>query len=1616
MDQTLLPPPKSPNYIDTLLRQTELSESETRLVFNSRNPNSVQEKDNKVALGTLSFKVNKERLPEIVRYFNGVDGENPKDLVAETPNDVEHKLLYIDTTAPKEYQWKIGACIGEAPNGSHRHYGPAEVSPYNLAGLWYRFTFPKTIVDVDAAQAQLTVNAYQNYTKGVAGDLPITLGKYSPMVTATYADGSRENFTFPWGKAGSEYGFVNLPLTAPATSTYAATGGHYQVTQKFSFVGADQAVHVFPVPVEADLTVTPITLLKMDADNLTQSYLLNDVQQQVKTGGDLKLPEQARLITDVVPGPVTLTIPVPGWMPTEPLSRWPIPNGANAATLMNSLKADGAVAPPSPSTDPATPYWPADNDGTPAQVITTPKKFVGNYTFQLATSYDAPAAKQGFTKTELTARYPWMTVPQENYPLPTALRRIVAVPAPGDPTAPPAFSDANAYTVSWVSTVGDTREDPTMTLKVVKDGQDMPLDTRFRVRLPNGLELGTGLAAQDNGVNFTVADWFKDSIAVPGSYAVARAQDATTNHYYTLAVNPGDTTPTALTTDHEGERETLRRFENLGGWFSVSLCEDPAKQLWTEEIPVYVPPRSNLYREDKTYYFLGQNAGLYNWPGGVGKAFTLPRGEYAVVSPTGAPLYLKNTDGTETTEEMTGGTANLRKMQPYGYTTTYDGETGGQPGALYTAKVTGNTGATEPTWDPKVAGITVGGKQIVQYGKDHFLHNARFSAYGAVQQPVTPSPQKTVLLATENTAPAAQVEKITLTCESTTGIDRVPDNTNPGNNVSLVTYDTQTEGYRYYQTYNLKITNVGTTDIYGLDVDGLTDGYVPEPTGGRFMMTQPPASFLSPGASTTFTLTYVPNLKASGANSVIYRDKLYITSSSRPNATIGNPSTYLLDFDAKFEVASDEVYKVRVVTDPADGKLGTAGLVIGEIQKGGKLAMDYTRTTTSFIKDGTVYVLVEPKDEYTIKSAVAKGDTTGNIAMTQYNPTGTEAGKAPLEKGKLIYTFKMPADDVTVTITFTEDLLSKLRLSDLIDFSAGDLKDAGGAVTATADSQLKRAVTTVADANTYRVWQKAYTEQELAAANLYATTSGGVIDPEKRDFHLMTTGAATGNAPLFLSTESQYLVVIPYEASRSQVELKLRQVVYHDLVSGDGNTNDNPDIKPQISMDLYPKNPVTDPSVTLTPLPIYSAATGTATSAVVTGDTATPTVHTSAPFDSPVPATSEFVRVNVSLTVSSVTTTRCYYLEIHRAPKEVIATLNYGNSPYGMIMNESRFVVANNEGQTAATRQAAKENFASCNYSFRGMKSVYIPDVVKNETNTSVQAVTYWREAWVDTGKFYEPESGLNTGAPTNPAYTDAGNWDLDDFSFFATLGQPMKDPGLKEGTVLDSSGRVVPLDKISATVEVKLMELATTVGGKPVTQQWRFTGYDPATALPNPAAQTAVLRLSDKTAGTLAEVTGIAGKTYTWDQWSSNYVPDYEPDGVTQKKDAEGNLLFKSAAIAGIRPGKYELIYTFRDYDSTTNLVVKRHFAIVAPAGDINANNTVTNHGAKTDEALLKGRVGEPLGYEALGYLDGNLYKFRTCDVNNDRNINNIDANNLKKTANTAELNKFYLPTNYVH
>lgn len=1699
----------------------------------------------KVVLGQLSFQVNIDRLPEIVKYFgnmtlkDGVDNRGYRDyrdgskrepIVAVTSlnggatSKTTH-LLDISKKVPiSKDPWQVLAYTGPYTEGHHHphagnikdgQYSPGQSGQSKNVVEWYDFSFPKdVIIKVEATNPELTINSYQNFTDATPGDLPISLGKYSPMVTVTYADGSKENVPFPWGKAEDGYAPAYTQDGSPVTAgSYDAKGGDYTFSQYYKYTDSNGDLQTFPKPVTAHMTVTPITVIDVTAKDLERTYDLDQVAAQVSDVNDLAFPTVANVVTDIVPAGVSITMPIRGWMPADSAatgSVWPDPT-----TNLHALKADSAVG--------GVPYWP---DGT--DVPLTAANHVGTYSFE--TSDESHTNAQGILSAEIRAEYPWLTVPEQHTETPTpdddwwdidhAKRHIVAHED---------YVDAKeCYEVTYVRTVTDTNGQPTLTLSVKRTDKDISETAVFRTWLPNGQEIGIG---QDKG-GVNVPDWFHSvedgNTITHGFYDPGtRQSDGGSGYLYNLDYNPDDPDPDPAANDlrHDRDRETLRRYINLGGWYQVSICEDPdhldpnTPDGWTEQIPVYVPPRRNEYVESKTYNFIGENAALFNWPGKVGDTLYLPRGSYNPVGPmyattgVGLPLYDKGgtvTDGVNDSADVFEDGNPMRPKadvsryeESYGLKTIYDGQTGAQPGEIFSVKVDKLDTNHTADWTNPTHGETlhsfVGSDTVYKYGPTPLYTGPRdiannrvdsgyqVMAFGYVHQPAADLTTYKATLRTQlpEKEPSPR-EHIRLLSDEPTGITRgIPGDSE---RVTLATYDTVLEKYTVRQDYTFTIVNDGDVDIYGLDIDGLTDGYPHDTVGGRFEMLQPPATFLPAGGSTTFTLTYVYNLQNNedyakehgGQGSPNYRDTFYITSTSHPNAVRGatnqdHPAAdgsyeYLLDFDAQFEVSRDPLHKVTVIYKPTNGNMGTAGLIVGEQDNGTDKVMNYTTTTQTFAKDKTVYVVANLVDEYEIKS-VTIDDGHGNqivvdgqlLTIEDYTSTAWGGDPALVKDGTKIYAFTMPDQDVTVTVNFYEPLSSKLRLSNLIEYSAdqtADLRD----VTKPGEDHILDETDIPAEKNTYRVWRKTFTKDERDAAAAWQN------DPNRgnganQDLYLMTKGTArphaagypaggwpVGGVPAdegqqFRPSENQYLVVINEAFDLSQVEATLRKVAYHEDYQGKDTAAGSPhadgyndDIDVTVRMDVYPYGVEDNWNKTgYTETMVYTPAGATPIYGfgLRPGQTATPSTHTTRVFAendaqapraiSPKPGESTYVRITLSTPNTEVgtgTLSRYYYLEIHRPTKDPQVELRYGNSPYGMIWNESKW--------TDSAKAAAEEAFVAAGYRFpRGNDSASVtPDKAALH---KLDAVTYWREAWVRNRGLYEPESftgqyrqdyyeknpdgSLVLDENNNPILVDYGmvddpdvyraedNLDLNRYAYFTLLGENMREPGVSRAW--DSSGREVDINTISAQAEVTLLDVTATA----TKQVARFSGTD-----------TAVIDLGVANGGRILTNGYAPGAVIDGDAWpvASATTTTTPPGGGAPVSTTTYSL------IENIRPGRYLIQYTYTDFDGVSKLNYYRPFVILRPVGDVNTDG-VRSNGYTTvgsDEYAIEDRVTDPLGYEA-GEWDGtkdtvypyaNIFKYRVCDVNNDRNINNIDANLVDKNVRKGgdPWLRFYEPVDY--
>ena len=1675
-------------------------------------------KAEKVTLGQLSFRVKEEHLTEMLTLFqNFRDGQATNDPYVTLPGGSKVALLRTveeselpasGSGSKKNDPWSVYAV--EAQNGSdiatnNVMYGPkGHDEVHRHAEDLYHFSFDgKTVVGVELANPAFTINAYQNYTDGTVDDIARSLGRYSPMATVIYADGTRASIVVSWGEE-TVHGITADYDPGLGGTVYVPTGGEFHPNKKMVLernktdfrgntvldeTGAPvREYYAFPVPLVADMTVTPITLLDITAPDLERSYTVSRAVSEVSNGESLALPTQARLVTDVVPSGVSLVMPIPGWSPTQAQSHWPVDDGTNNSTLMNALKADNY----NPTS--GTPYWP-DN----ADTLSDENRFKGNYTFQKAEGYGG-ALKPEYDEAEIDAAYPWLTTPDQTvdankgiYVLDNAVRRIVGSDQ---------YTDAQLYEVKYVSTTEpendpDKALKPTLTLSVTKKGGSMAENSVFRIWLPNGMELGTGLAAT-GAAAVTVEDWFNyttetGTTASEGSYKNEGRLAENGDRSFALVTNTGDPTKpsTEAVTDEtlaqaweqqKAKRETLRRYINLGGWFNVAVCENPATQHWSKLIPVYVPPRTNVYTESKEYNFLGENAGLIRFPTPVGTTVTLPHGSYVAVNEKGEPLYDDN--GQATTDGQGDGSALNRPTlerwrEEYGLSVLYDGQTGAQPGTLYTFTVdnagTSVSGGKDSWWNTtadekqgRADGKTTAGVDIFRYGPSPLYHKARYEDMGYIYQADLNAPEKATIRREKDQEREQVWEEVILTSAEPSGITTVLDEHNH-QNVSLATFDTVLEGYQVRQDYTFTLTNVGTSYIYGLNIDGLTDGYSEEPTGGRFEILKAPADFLAPGQSTDFVLTYVFNLDANKNHTTApyYRDTLYITSDNHPQGGKDKVRRvdYLLDFDAEVTVSDSTLHRVDLLVYPdkdttgAPYPMGNAEIIVGEQRGTTPSTMDYTAATRSYSAGQIVYVAVAPEDEY--QFSVTRTNAAGHeeTIYTYEAATGHVPGvlgDAVTDGTKKVYCFEMPNENTVVTVRFWEDVFSKLRLEDIIDFSAGSEDKLKATTEGLTADKLPNPPQTVAPENTYTVWRKQFTQEELDAAKEYSdsmtgsTSTGMGREDAPADLYLMTKGRAIPRdegGSGFVSSENQYIVVIPYEADFSQVEAALRGVVVDrnglERTPADNNIpvgylNENKNIRVQVTMTWYSPDCLEyDGPGGLENAPeayrkfVYHPTYGHFDqNDPVNNPNGYLQRHVSQSFASPQPGTSCYVRIrleapSVEGNDSSATEYRHYYLEIHRAPKEAVAQLNYGNSPFGMIMND--------ETIQDDQKQVAKDRFLA-GYTFRGVDAGHVPAAVRENENKTMQNVTYWREAWVKNGRIYEPESftGQTQQSETIPnpdgtetvryymaddpdVYDERDNLDLSEYAYFAILGEDLHEPGLLRA--LDSSGRPIDVTKVRVSAEVTRLDTAAT------TQLGRFSG-----------TETVELDL-----GWSARLTTNVAGAASVPEDGGNYWPM-----TTTRTETDGGVTLSHAVVDGVRPGRYRMVYTYTDYDGVNTLSVTRDFVILAQVGDVNVDLTRDCDGydqsdanyQKSDEYVLENRIRDPLGYEAQSrtrtvtdadgtnrteevYPYANIFQFRVCDVNNDRNVNNIDGNCINQNVygsddQTDTFNRFYDPVHY--
>lgn len=1529
--------------------------------------NGIGKSGNGINLGAITFQVNLDHLTEMVSFDTNTCMTTSGKFVIGYPTGEQEEWLITDLT--------------QLNGDAYDDYGVNERTPLDAWGsnsystepedegrVIFEFIFPEVLVKAHIAGGdELTVNAYQNFGNGTIADLARTAQRYRPEITGTYANASEKNFVFNWGD------------TTPTTTT---NGGGYKVYRPY--VAADGATPGYTDRNGNGWTALPasqydpkggeyllVQYFWYEEDGQTKKYPLPMELHLTVTPVNLvdanadKLYDSYRQsdankfvrtsLTDIdLPRQAVLALsPVPGQVTlTMPITTW-------APNTLDGLTTSGTPAQ-------AQNWWDSANN-----VVNTGTYKLNGPTTQNIIDY-------------VKAHYKWVTIPSTfvNKDI-VAVRDVVADATPAGPV----------YKTSYVS----TDYDGTLRLLVEKTvgGTNFTSTTQFETYTPNVDRIKSDTE-------------FKPM--TPGT---------TDSYSNELAAGPrGELSYNAGSDPRSTHEEDVGRAINLGGWFYVKVSEDGGT-TWSDLLPVYVPRRPNYYITAplETYYNDG------NIPGGKGFYnfdFTgLRAGLYPFYSDSHVPEHV---------------------VLPIGYTvhTTYDGVTGAEPGKLgqlevkqwAEAQVTPAPIGSVPPWDSEA---------IISYGdadtyntppspqpeKPADLADAAYGAYGPVdnhrlqaeatsapsainhgvqgdeltrirvQAPKwetpapTPTPTPDPSASPDPSATPAPTptpgptnkpqESIRLIHEDSVYTsdrngpdDIVRDGTGE---VSKVIYTLTQEGYIARQTYTLTIVNDGTEDIYGLDIDVVNGIHSPANDGftNHFEILVPPSSYIKAGGKTTFVISYVFNLKDTDPTlaGTTYEDHILITSNGYDK---DNP---LKDFIARFEVNASAAYKVTVVTDPGDGSMGTAKIIKGVpaanvptpsptpppavglspapiSATGAANKPDTTDATDTYVAGHNyVWIYAEPTDEYKVKEVYYIDGYTVNPDTTL----------SPIKVS--LYTYNWT--DATATPPEEETAY----------FFQMPPKDVTVVV------EYYEPILSKLRLSELRGFSDAGSVPAGFGDDLTANANGEEHNIRWYDDTTHIIGKPMSSADSSRPTRPDYIMVLgdykdttvtgrpgADDLTRAQLEATLRK------------NNLTPNID-DVTVTYYEWE--------------YISATGTwqrknntPTAGPQTGKTwhltaGAPTSHDSEIFATPTlpglpNAVAREIELSVNLTqamrdadptYAAVTNaqiaagypiSRSFVVVIVRASKDFDYKLGYGNSPKGMIYND--------DGQwaTATAKADAWTKFLNNDNAF-GAGST--PTKAAGLTNT------YWKEAW----------GNIIVGGA-------AYNGDQDEHALFILLGQAFQDPGFI--TLKNTLGFDVDQSKVSRSVKVDLLNTAATV-----TTQWNRFYMDDPTA---PAQVTLDLGMGDK---------GLVTSTVTTDVI----------DNWWQTTDTTGTT--PVTTTHAVRPGVYTLVYTFPDYDNTPK-TVERNVIILSPVGDVNADRGVCNGketpatGLPSDVDYIHNRITDPLGgmtgdnpTDASNYyIQWRLFRYRCIDSNNDRNVNDVDANVILNDKD--HIVPYYKPTGY--
>ena len=1406
--------------------------------------------DEGVTIGSLSFRVNPEKIPEIVKTFER--NHNGEDLM-QTYSIIEDGYLEVPA-------WEV---IYGSIRTDYNQYIPennasSEDDPLGVT-VKHTFVFPDNLVRAALMEDYVRVNAWEAYASGDWSDVAALLQRYSGQLELGYANGDVKREVFPWGAANNaddpelqpdytiyeldaspaDYSETTLKALTEAdweaidttAKAYSPKSGVYKVEQCYCYTedGEDKR---YPVPVTAYAVIDPVKLTGAWADKL---YLAKTSFSNV---GDLELPKDTLLQTEPNMPRVSLLLPVDaGWHDQNIL---PKQDGEHRVTY--------------------TPQF----VGTPDLDVTLNDEAVRVYPW-LTTEYDVSMeAVRELVDSGLT---------QYNYEG-QADREVDFL----DPT------DVNGkFTIQKFERI-QSESGITQTQVLMENDQHS-----VQLYLPNGMEIGH--------------DWFNTD------YIVSQSGDD-----YVILL---DTSSDNVATGCESQIGSLKAYLNLGGWFGAVVTDRTSgTEIRSNKVNIYLEPRENTYVQDEVFDFTGHRAGLL-------------------------PLYASSIDADGTATVAPLSTTVTLPMDHF-VKTLYDGVTGEPDGRLNVVKIQENLWKiTDSAGNPASMQVPKGTSEVFTHGPDHFREVATFDGYGSVYNK---DPKHTVTIKTQYDNPDSggeikPMEILNVYYNGTT-------NPAPGPDVDVV-YDTKQQGYIYRQEITLTLKNEGTTDISGIYIDPDYDPFVDgqDPQRGHYEVLRTPASYLPAGGETTFVLTYVYDLTYNtvflpDATGTTYLDTLAVGT---------NNTTVATTFTAQFRVTKLPVSKVTVVTIPSPDQEKPGGNIMGEAEVmvgfGEGLPNDITSSSpaaapntapgsTTYEADYRyVWIRATPASEYEVNYEIESVYYfVGNEKVVLSNPNDGDSDLGPYlytnpanEREKYYY-FRMPYHDTTVYVKFYEPTLSKLRLSKLLVYAAEG-----------SDATWGSPKSTMIDPDNEETNLQTLRWDDRATNELLTYPSN-------------TAGAPSTASKLTLteleSSYDKFFSVLPINAEYAQISFSLRETL--EMVGLDEEKMNSALPEDGWKLTVGASSPKLDGAgdeelvlnYEATPNPPYEEGQPGWTGPRPGNPLPRTSKHFTYVFDAPDQGKERIVTIWLRYEKDPSTVSegqlpaspveRSFQVRLLRKSETPPNQLNYGNSPYGMIMADV----------SVARKDVAKQRFRAATED--SMAYAFDPNLAdpNRDINLIPQLVldnemyqTYWPGVWGGT------------------------NYDEHETVLFAVAGEMVYDPGFKDDNVVDGAGNPVSYENIFVKI------IADTLDTTAMTQVDRFKGSGVGVE-------------TDPPIGTLKDMySGV-----TWEVFS-------------QGKEW--------------RPGVYEngIEYSYTDYDGTTARLY-RPLVIVATPGDVNADGRVdidtVGAADRKDELLVENRVTDPLGYtvDVVTWSYGELHRLRSCDVNNDKIMNNIDANAIKAKA----------------